>query len=165
MLVITFYSSPVAYWTSLDQGAGSSSFGVIYFCLLILSVGFCRQEYWNGCRFLLRWTMFCQNSSLWPVHLVSPCMAWLIASLSYESPFTTTRLWSMKGKWALLKLKGFCTVKEAINKTKRQPAYWEKKYLQMMWSKRDYFPRLCKIKNYLIFQKEPQWGPAQMNTQ
>ena len=40
---------------------------------------------------------FCQNSSLWPIHLKWPCMAWLIASLSYASPFTVTRLWSMKG--------------------------------------------------------------------
>ena len=29
-----------------------------------------------------------------------PCMAWLIASLSYTSPFTRTRLWSMKGERA-----------------------------------------------------------------
>ena len=35
-------------------------------------------------------TMFCQNSSLWPVHLWGPCMAWIIDSLSYTSPFTTT---------------------------------------------------------------------------
>ena len=40
---------------------------------------------------------FCQNSLLWPVCLGWPCMAWLIASLSYASPFATTRLWSMKG--------------------------------------------------------------------
>ena len=45
-----------------------------------------------SCPFLLQWTTFCQNSSLWPV-----CMAWLIASLSYASHFAMTRLWSMKG--------------------------------------------------------------------
>ena len=43
------------------------------------------------------WTTFCQNAPLWPVHLGWPCTAWLIASLSCTSPFTTTRLWSMKG--------------------------------------------------------------------
>ena len=41
-----------------------------------------------------------QNSWLWPSHLGWPCMAWLIASLSYASPFTMTRLWSLKGIWS-----------------------------------------------------------------
>ena len=49
------------------------------------------------CHSPLHWTMFCQNSPLWPVCLGWPCMAWLIASLSYTSPFAMTRLWSMKG--------------------------------------------------------------------
>ena len=45
-----------------------------------------------GCHALLQWTTFCQNSSLCPVHLGWLCMAWLIASLNYARPFTTTRL-------------------------------------------------------------------------
>ena len=62
-------------------------------------IGFSRQEYTAVvCHSLLQWSMFCQSSSLWPVCLGWPCVAWLIASLSYGSPFTTTRLWSMKGE-------------------------------------------------------------------
>ena len=60
-----------------------------------------------GCHFLLQRTTICQNSSLWPVRLGWPYTAWFIASLSYTSPFATTRLWSMKGftchnKWKMI---------------------------------------------------------------
>ena len=50
------------------------------------------------CHSFLQWTTSCQNSPLWPVCLGWPCMAWLIASLSYTRPFVMTMLWSVKRK-------------------------------------------------------------------
>ena len=41
--------------------------------------------------------MFCQKSSLWPVHLRWPCTAALGVLSSYASPCTRRRLWSMRG--------------------------------------------------------------------
>ena len=41
--------SPVAYWAPNDLG--SSSFGILSFCLFILFMGFSRQEYWSGLPF------------------------------------------------------------------------------------------------------------------
>ena len=40
---------PVAYWAPTDLG--SSSFSVLSLCLVILFMGFSRQEYWSGLPF------------------------------------------------------------------------------------------------------------------
>ena len=47
---IFLHWSPGAYWAPTDLG--SSSFSVLSFCLLILFMGFSRQEYWSGLPFL-----------------------------------------------------------------------------------------------------------------
>ena len=44
-LELFLHSSPVAYWAPTDLG--SSSFSVISSCLIILFLGFSRQEYWS----------------------------------------------------------------------------------------------------------------------
>jgi len=48
-LELFLHWSPVAYWAPTDLG--SSSFSILSFCLVILFVGFSRQEYWSGLPF------------------------------------------------------------------------------------------------------------------
>ena len=48
-LELFLHSSSVTYWTPTDLG--SSSFGVVSFCLFILVMGFSRQKYWSGLPF------------------------------------------------------------------------------------------------------------------
>ena len=48
-LVLFLHFSPVAYWAPADLG--SSSFGILSFCLYIMFMGFSRQEYWSGLPF------------------------------------------------------------------------------------------------------------------
>ena len=48
-LVLFLHWSPVAYWAPTDQG--SSSFSVLSFWLLILFIGFSKQEYWSDLPF------------------------------------------------------------------------------------------------------------------
>ena len=99
LLVITLCSSLVAYWTLSDLGAGRVSHLLLSYLSAFSYYSWASPGKNTGmaCRFTLhQWTTFCQNASLCPVCLGWPCMAWLIASLSYTSPFAVTRLWSMK---------------------------------------------------------------------
>ena len=76
--------------------------GLISRCHIFFAFSYCSWSFQGKnieviCHSLLQWKSFFQNSPWWPVHLGWPCTAWFIASLSYASAFTTTRLWSMKG--------------------------------------------------------------------
>ena len=62
--------SPVAYWAPTDLG--SSYFSVLSFCHFILLWGSQGENTEVACHSLLQWTMFCQNSPLWPSVLGSP---------------------------------------------------------------------------------------------
>ena len=73
-------------------------------CLFILLMGFSQQEYWSGLPFPLTVDHILSELSTMTC-LGWPCTAWLIASLSYESPFATTRLQSVKGVKFLMYLK------------------------------------------------------------
>ena len=69
---------PVANLTPSDLGDSSSA--SYLFVFLYSSWGSHGKYPGVVCHSLLQWITFCQNSSLWPVHLGWPCMAWLIAS-------------------------------------------------------------------------------------
>ena len=44
----------------------------------------------------------------------------------YDPPPRVMEMKAKINKWDLIKLKGFCTMKETISKVKRQPSEWEK---------------------------------------
>ena len=77
-LELFLHWSPVAYLAPTNLG--SSSFRILSFFLLILFMGFSRQEYWSGLPFpspVDQRSDFCQTSPPWPAHLGWPHMAWL----------------------------------------------------------------------------------------
>ena len=49
-------------------------------------------------------------------------------------------------KWGLIKLKSFCTAKETINKTKRQPSEWERTFANEATNRK----LICKIYKQLM---------------
>ena len=48
------------------------------------------------------------------------------SKILYDSLPRVTEIKTKVNKWDLIKLKSFCTSKEAISKVKRQPTEWEK---------------------------------------
>ena len=93
-LLVVLCSSPVAYWTPSDLG----DLTLVSYLFVLLKRSWGSHSKCTGvvCHFLLQWITFYQNSLLWCTHLGWPYMAWLIASLSYASPFIRTRQWYMK---------------------------------------------------------------------
>ena len=48
------------------------------------------------------------------------------SKIFFDPPPRVMEIKTEINKWDLMKLKSFCTAKETINKTKRQPSVWEK---------------------------------------
>ena len=48
------------------------------------------------------------------------------SNIFFDPPPRVTKIKTTINKWALIKLKSFCTAKETINKTKRPSTEWEK---------------------------------------
>ena len=48
------------------------------------------------------------------------------SNIFFDSPPRVMEIKTKINKWDLMKLQSFCTAKETINKTKRQPSEWEK---------------------------------------
>ena len=50
------------------------------------------------------------------------------SKILFDPPPREMEIKTKINKWALMKLKSFCPAKETINKTKRQPSEWEKRF-------------------------------------
>ena len=58
------------------------------------------------------------------------------SKILFDPPPREMEIKTKINKWDLMKLKSFCTAKETINRTKRQPSEWEKIFASEATDKR-----------------------------
>ena len=65
------------------------------------------------------------------------------SKIFFDPPRRVIEIKTKINKWDLIKLTSFCTAKETINKTKRQPTEWEKIFANDA-SDKDLISKICK---------------------
>ena len=80
------------------------------------------------------------------------------SKILFDPPPRVMEIKTKINKWDLMKLKCFCTAKETINKTKRQPSEWEKIFANESMDK-GLIPKIYKQLMHLNIKKNKQPNP------
>ena len=93
-------------------------------CQALLSMEFSRPEFWNGFPLPSPGGSSQPRGQTQVSRIVGGFFTVLVTREAL--PPTVMEIKTKTNKWNLIKLKNSCTVKETINKMKRQPSKWEK---------------------------------------
>ena len=77
------------------------------------------------------------------------------SKILYDPPPRILEIKAKMNKWDLIKLKSFCTTKEAISKVKRQPSEWEKITANEATDTKDSPPKYTRSSCSLVSEKQP----------
>ena len=80
------------------------------------------------------------------------------SKILFDPPPREMEIKTKINKWELMKLKSFCTAKETINKMKRQPSEWEKRFANEATDK-GLIPQIYKHLMQLNIKKKKQPNP------
>ena len=83
------------------------------------------------------------------------------SKIPFDPPPREMEIETKINKWDLMKLKSFCTAKETINKTKKQPSEWEKIFANEATDKgliSKIYKQLMQLNNKKNNQPNPKMG-------